>query len=95
LITDHEASHQSDHPKPVWNRLRVLRLQYVRAQYRSRRVRHCYGGHELEVEPVDPMGAGWYDHDWPELHEIALLKQHGLRTGARVFISERTNAWWP
>ena len=31
------------------------------------------------------MGAGWYDHDWPELPEIALLKQHGLRPGARVF----------
>jgi len=72
-------------PKPVWNRLRVLRQQYVQAQYRTRRVRHCYGGHELEVELVDPIGASWYDHDWPEMHEIALLKQHGLRPGARVF----------
>jgi len=34
---------------------------------------------------VDPMGEGWYDRDWPELPEIALLKRHGLRPGARVF----------
>ncbi len=72
-------------PKPLWNRLRMLRLRYSRASYRRRRVRHVYGGYELEVELVDPMGAGWYDHDHPELAEIALLKQHGLRPGARVF----------
>ncbi len=72
-------------PKPLWNRLRILRMRYTRAHYRRRRVRHNYGGYEMEVELVDPMGAGWYDHDWPELPEIALLKQHGLRSGARVF----------
>ena len=72
-------------PKPLWNRLRILRMRYMRAHYRRRRVRHNYGGFELEVELADPMGAGWYDHDWPELPEIALLKQHGLRPGARVF----------
>ena len=72
-------------PKPLWNRLRLLRTRHTLANYRRRRVRHNYGGYELEVELVDPMGAGWYDHDWPELREIALLKQHGLRPGARVF----------
>jgi FkbM family methyltransferase len=72
-------------PKPVWKRLRMLRLHYMHANFRRRRVRHTYGGYELEVELVDPMGSGWYDRDWPELPEIALLKQHGLRTGARVF----------
>jgi FkbM family methyltransferase len=72
-------------PKPLWNRLRMLRMRYTRASYRRRRVRHHYGGYELEVELVDPMGAGWYDHDWPELPEMALLKHHGLRPGARVF----------
>jgi FkbM family methyltransferase len=72
-------------PKPLWNRLRMLRMRYTRASYRRRRVRHDYGGYQLEVELIDPMGAGWYDHDWPELPEIALLKQHGLRPGARVF----------
>ena len=72
-------------PKPLWNRLRVLRMSYTRASYRRRRVQHNYGGFPLELELVDPMGAGWYDHDWPELREIALLKQYGLRPGARVF----------
>jgi len=72
-------------PKPLWNRLRLLRMRYTLAHYQRRRVRHDYGGFELEVELVDPMGAGWYDHDWPELPEIALLKRHGLRPGARVF----------
>jgi len=72
-------------PKPLWSRLRMLRMHYTRSSYRRRRVRHNYGGYPLEVELVDPMGAGWYDHDWPELPEIALLKQHGLRPGARVF----------
>ncbi len=71
--------------KPLWNRLRMLRMHHMRASYQRRRVRHNYGGYELEVELVDPMGAGWYDRDWPELPEIALLKQHGLRPGARVF----------
>lgn len=72
-------------PKRWWNRLRVLRVRYMRARFRRRRVRHNYGGFDLEVELVDPMGAGWYDHDYAELHEVALLKQHGLRPGARVF----------
>jgi FkbM family methyltransferase len=72
-------------PKPLWNRLRMLRMRYTRASFRRRRVRHHYGGYELEIELIDPMGAGWYDHDHPELPEIALLKQHGLRRGARVF----------
>src|SRR5271169_990693 len=72
-------------PKPLWTQLRMLRLRYTRASYRRRRVRHTYGGYELELELVDPMGAGWYDHDWPELPEITLLKRHRLRRGARVF----------
>jgi FkbM family methyltransferase len=72
-------------PKALWNRLRMVRMRYMLSHYRRRRVRHNYGGYELEVELVDPMGAGWYDRNWPELPEIALLKQHGLRSGARVF----------
>jgi FkbM family methyltransferase len=72
-------------PKPLWTQLRMLRLRYTRASYRHRRVRHTFGGHELELELIDPMGAGWYDHDWPELAEIALLKRHRLQGGARVF----------
>jgi len=72
-------------PQPLWKRLRMLRRQHMLASFERRRVRHSYGGYELEVELVDPMGADWYDRDHPELPEVALLKQHGLRPGARVF----------
>jgi FkbM family methyltransferase len=72
-------------PPPVWSQLRVLRSRYEMAKYGRRRVRHNYGGYDLEIELIDPMGAGWYDHDWQELAEIALLKKHGLKPGARVF----------
>ena len=72
-------------PKPLWNKLRMLRLRYTLDHYRRRVVRHSYGGYELELELVDPMGAGWYDHDWPELAEVALLRGYGLQPGARVF----------
>jgi FkbM family methyltransferase len=63
----------------------MWRMRRVLATYQRRRVRHNYGGFDLEVELVDPMGEGWYDHDHSELAEIALLKQHGLRPGVRVF----------
>jgi FkbM family methyltransferase len=72
-------------PRTVWARLRVFRVQYTLAHYKRRRVRHNYGGDELELELIDPMGAGWYDHDWPVLPEIAFLKQHRLKRGAKVF----------
>jgi FkbM family methyltransferase len=72
-------------PMTVWERLRVFRVQYTLAHYRRRRVRHNYGGDELELELIDPMSAGWYDHDWPILPEIAFLKQHRLARGAKVF----------
>jgi FkbM family methyltransferase len=72
-------------PPPVWTQLRVLRSRYEMVKYGRRRVCHNYGGFELEIELIDPMGAGWYDHDWQELAEIALLKKHGLKPGARVF----------
>jgi len=50
-----------------------------------RKVRHTFGGFPLEILLNDELGARWYDHDWPELPEIALLKQHQLRPGACVF----------
>jgi FkbM family methyltransferase len=72
-------------PKPWWTQLRMLRLCYRRASYGHRRVRHTYGGHALELELIEPMGADWYDHDWPELPEFTFLKRHRLQRGARVF----------
>jgi FkbM family methyltransferase len=71
--------------KALWGRLRMLRLRYTLASYKHRRVRHNYAGYDLDLELVDPMGAGWYDHDWPEPQEVALLRRHRLKPGARVF----------
>ncbi len=80
-------------PKPLWNKLRMLRLRYTLDHYRRRVVRHSYGGHELELELVDPMGAGWYDHDWPELAEVALLRGVSVCGPAHACsTSERTSA---
>jgi FkbM family methyltransferase len=54
------------------------------AAFPRRVVCHRYGGVILRVEVADPLAAGWYDHDWDELPELALLGPR-LRSGARVF----------
>jgi FkbM family methyltransferase len=48
-------------------------------------VRHRYGEVQLAVELADPLGEGWYDHDWQVPPELRLLRERGLRAGARVF----------
>jgi FkbM family methyltransferase len=53
--------------------------------FEPRRVRHIYHGFPLELELVDPLGLGWYDHDWPELRELELLRKYRLKPGALVF----------
>jgi FkbM family methyltransferase len=55
------------------------------AQYEPRQVVHNYGSLRLTVHLADPLAEGWYDNDWDELPEIALLRQHRLKRGARVF----------
>jgi FkbM family methyltransferase len=48
-------------------------------------VEHSYGGIPLKVWLGDPIGQGWYDHDWHEPVEISALRACGLRHGSRVF----------
>src|SRR5262249_47043967 len=48
-------------------------------------VNHTYGGFPFRIVISDPLAQGWYDCDWPVQPEIALLSQHRLRPGARVF----------
>src|SRR6266567_1987426 len=72
-------------PQSVWTRLRLARIHYGIRRYETHRVRHMYGGFALDLCLADPMAQGWYDHDWDELPEIALLKHSRLRPGARVF----------
>jgi len=64
--------------------LRVWKRRRDRRRYRQRIVEHRYGGRALRVTIGCRYGER-YDQDWPQLAEIALLKQGRLRAGARVF----------
>jgi FkbM family methyltransferase len=39
----------------------------------------------LDIDLSDPIAEEWYDHDWEELPEIALLRKHKLKPGSKVF----------
>jgi FkbM family methyltransferase len=47
-------------------------------------VRHSYGGFPLHISLEDVTAKQWYDMDWGELPEIAMLRRHKLQPGARV-----------
>jgi FkbM family methyltransferase len=72
-------------PQPLWTMLRLARVWSSIHFYRERKVTHVYGGFPLSIWLTDPLAQGWYDADWPELPEIALLKTGRLKQGARVF----------
>jgi FkbM family methyltransferase len=72
-------------PAWLWTRLRLARIRNSIDRFTVRQVRHVYGSFPLEIYLADPLGAGWYDHDWPELPEIELLRRYRLGPGARVF----------
>ena len=72
-------------PPSVLGRLRAWRVRHIVSAYAPRIVEHTYGDGVLRVHLGDPLGAGWYDHDWAQLPEIAALRGRTLRPGARVF----------
>jgi hypothetical protein len=81
-------------PRGIWTKLRLARIKYGLNNYRSRLVRHTYGGLSLEICLSDMIAEGWYDRDWPELAELTLLKQHRSSDQERLFLtSEHTSAW--
>jgi FkbM family methyltransferase len=71
-------------PPRAQGRARTLSQRVRRARFKPRVVEHDYAGHRLRVEIHSGYGL-IYDRDWPELAELALLKQHRLVPGARVF----------
>jgi FkbM family methyltransferase len=71
-------------PPALAGRLRVLRARRRAERFADRVVRHRYGGRELSVEIGSEYGLR-YDADWEQLPEIAALREHALRPGARVF----------
>jgi FkbM family methyltransferase len=73
-------------PDAVAEPLRRALRRLAVARFRAYDARHRYAGRELVVHIADPLGQGWYDHDWNLGTEVALLQQRGrLREGARVF----------
>lgn len=72
-------------PGPISGRLRRWSVGRLVRNFTPRVVTHVYGDGPLEVYLSDPLAQGWYDHDWPELPEIAALRKSRLRSGARVF----------
>ena len=71
-------------PAPVLRRARVVYWDWRRRRHPSRIVEHTYAGVRHRVL-IDSHYAERYDTDYPELAEIAWLKQGKLRPGARVF----------
>jgi FkbM family methyltransferase len=65
--------------------LQSWRLRRLIAKYPRRQVTHRYGRAPLTVELRDPIGASWYDLDWDDPPEFALLRRGRLRPGAKVF----------
>jgi FkbM family methyltransferase len=72
-------------PPSVLGRLRAWRVQQIVSAYVPCVVEHTYGDGRLQVHLGDPLGEGWYDHDWAQLPEITVLRGGSLRNGARVF----------
>lgn len=72
-------------PARFWTFLRLARLRMTLANYPVKRVSHIYGGYPFQLSLQDPMAQAWYDQDWMELPEIAMLKRGRLKPGSRVF----------
>jgi FkbM family methyltransferase len=73
-------------PHAVAEPLRRLLRRVAVARFAAYDARHVYGGQSLVIRIADPLGQGWYDHDWDLGSEVALLNERGrLRAGARVF----------
>jgi FkbM family methyltransferase len=74
---------------PYWcvAMLKSLWAEYSFRRFRARVVRHRYGTYDFQLQLVDFDGESWLDKDYDDgaFAEIALLKQHRLVAGARVF----------
>ncbi len=73
-------------PHPVYRMYRRRRVAWQVANFGSSTVEDTYAGHRLRILVADPLGEGWYDHDWQGLPELDELSRVGaLRPGATVF----------
>jgi FkbM family methyltransferase len=72
-------------PVKAWNLLRLVRIQYTRTMRPKHFEQHTFSGFPLTVEIGDPIAQAWYGADSPLLPEVEFLREHRLRTGAKVF----------
>jgi FkbM family methyltransferase len=69
-------------PHPLY---RSLRTAYLVHLFSPRVVEHEYAGVRRRMSLEDRLAPEWYDRDWPEPEEVAVLREHGLAPGSRVF----------
>jgi FkbM family methyltransferase len=86
LLADRQLKRLAERLLPAaWLRaLRVWKFRSERRRYGERVVEHTYAGDRFKVVIASSYGEK-YDYDWPELGEVAMLRQGGLRPGALVF----------
>ena len=72
-------------PEPIYRPIRTRRVTRLTSAFEARVVRRNYEGRQYSIEIADPLAEAWYDHDWSELPELAVLASHRLSDGATVF----------
>jgi FkbM family methyltransferase len=72
-------------PAPLAGRILRWRARAQVERYRPRTVTRQFGDGPLHVYLSDPVADEWYDRDWAELPEVALMRESRLRTSATVF----------
>src|ERR1700737_4300766 len=67
--------------------LKSLWAEYSFRRFKPRIVRHRYGTYDFQLQLINYDGESWFDKDYDEgaFAEMALLKQHKLVAGAKVF----------
>lgn len=71
-------------PRVVIAYKRLKRI-FASKRFPKRTVEHRYCGYPLAVHIEDSIAEGWYDKDWDNLPELALLQKGKLTAGATVF----------
>jgi FkbM family methyltransferase len=72
-------------PSFLIGEVKAIKASFATRFFRPYAARHQYAGFDFTLHITDRIAQQWYDHDWEELAEHALLRKHKLRPGARVF----------
>lgn len=72
-------------PSFLISEVKAIKAYFATRSFRPYAATHRYAGFEFTLYITDRIARQWYDHDWEELPEHALLRMHKLGPGARVF----------